>query len=114
MNHVAITAVRAPELDSVSVHIGDSVIARVFNVRKGLQANSHPLLEEEKFTAAFHRGEHSRPSGGRATLGERVGAAGALHLTILATSEQRRSTPLDRLSIYHVERRHHLESSLNS
>ena len=67
-NHVAITADRAAELDSVSVHIGDSLVARFFNVRKGLRANSHPPSAEQKFPRKFHRGEHSRPAGGRATL----------------------------------------------
>ena len=67
-NHVAITADRAAELDSVSVHIGDSLVARFFNVRKGLWANSHPPSAENFSTRNFHRGEHSRPARGRATL----------------------------------------------
>ena len=67
-NHVAITADRAAELDSVSIHIGDSLVARLFNVRKGLRANSHPPSAEELPWKIFHRGEHSRPARGRATL----------------------------------------------
>ena len=41
-NHVAMTAARAAELDSVSVHKYLGLIERLFNVRKGLRANSHP------------------------------------------------------------------------
>ena len=67
-NHVAITADRAAELDSVSVHIGHSPVASFFNVRKGLRANSHPPSAEIFFHREFHRGEHSRPARGRATL----------------------------------------------
>ena len=72
-NHVAITADRAAELDSVSVHIGDSLVARFFNVRKGLRANSHPPSAENFSTSKFHRGEHSRPARGRVTLSSMPG-----------------------------------------
>ena len=67
-NHVAMTAARAAELDSVSVHMYLGLIERLFNVRKGLRANSDPPSAEQKSTADFHRGEVSRPAGGRTTL----------------------------------------------
>ena len=67
-NHVAMTAARAAELDSVSVHMYLGLVERLFNVRKGLLANSHPPSAEEKFHRGFHRGEVSRPAGGRTTL----------------------------------------------
>ena len=57
-NHVAITADRATELDSVSIHIGDSLVARFFNVRNGLRANSHPPSAALPWKI-FHRSEHS-------------------------------------------------------
>ena len=41
-NHVAMTAARAAELYSVSVHMYLGLVERLFNVRKGLRANSHP------------------------------------------------------------------------
>ena len=67
-NHVAMTADRAAELDSVSVHMYLGLVERLFNVRKGLLANSHPPSAEEMSKANFHRGEVSRPAGGRTTL----------------------------------------------
>ena len=67
-NHVAMTAARAAELDSVSVHMYLGLIERLFNVRKGLRANSHPPSAQELSKAFFHRGEVSRPAGGRTTL----------------------------------------------
>ena len=67
-NHVAMTAARAAELDSVSVHMYLGLIERLFNVRKGLRANSHPPSAQESAGHIFHRGEVSRPAGGRTTL----------------------------------------------
>ena len=67
-NHVAITADRAAELDSVSVHIDDSLVARLFNVCKGVLANSHPPSASQKSIEDFHRGEVSRPAGWRTTM----------------------------------------------
>ena len=67
-NHVAMTAARAAELDSVSVHKYLGLIERLFNVRKGLRANSHPPSASKCSGQIFHRGEVSRPAGGRTTL----------------------------------------------
>ena len=67
-NHVAMTAARAAELDSVSVHMYLGLVERLFNVRKGLRANSHPPSASNCFGEVVHRGEVSRPAGGRTTL----------------------------------------------
>ena len=67
-NHITMTAARAAELDSVSVHMYLGLIERLFNVRKGLRANSDPPSAEQKSRRKFHRGEVSRPAGGRTTL----------------------------------------------
>ena len=67
-NHVATTADRAAELDSVSVHMYLGLVERLFNVRNGLLANSHPPSAEKRFFLGIHRGEVSRPAGGRTTL----------------------------------------------
>ena len=62
------TAARAAELYSVSVHMYLGLVERLFNVRKGLRANSHPLSANFFLRRKFHRGEVSRPAGGRTTL----------------------------------------------
>ena len=67
-NHVAMTAARAAELYSVSVHMYLGLVERLFNVRKGLLVNSHPPSAEKCQKQFFHRGEVSRPAGGRTTL----------------------------------------------
>ena len=67
-NHIAMTAARAAELDSVSVHVYLGLIERLFNVRKGLRANSDPLSANFFLRRKFHRGEVSRPAGRLATL----------------------------------------------
>ena len=67
-NHIAMTAARAAELDSVSVYMYLGLVERLVNVRKGLRANSHPPSARKSFTADFYRGEVSRPAGGRTTL----------------------------------------------
>ena len=72
-NHVAMTADRAAELDSVSGHIGHSPVASFFNVRKGLLANSHPPSAEQSAGQASHRGEVSRPAGWRTTMASMPG-----------------------------------------
>ena len=67
-NHIAMTAARAAELDSVSVYMYLGLVERLVNVRKGLRANSDPPSAEQKSRRKFHRGEVSRPAGRLATL----------------------------------------------